>query len=128
MSKDGKKPLFDPKSLIEAQQALFITDSNSVILHVNEAFTKLNGYSAKDAVGQTPFLFSSGRHDADFYTAMRNQVINTGAWQGEIWNRRKNGEDYPAWLTITAIKDTDGIARHLLATLTDISAQKKTSE
>jgi len=121
MNTDSNNPVVP----IIVQEALFITDSNSVILHVNEAFTKINGYSAAEAVGQTPFLFSSGRHDGDFYTAMRNQVISTGVWQGEVWNRRKNGEDYPAWLTITAIKDTDGIARHLLATLADISEQKQ---
>jgi PAS domain S-box-containing protein len=85
-----------------------------VILRVNKAFTAITGYSAEEAVGQTPRILSSGRHDSAFYAAMTNSLETKGVWQGEIWNRRKNGEVYPEWLTISAVKTTpDGQPTHL---------------
>ena len=82
--------------------------THSVILRVNRAFTEITGYTSEEAVGQTPRLLSSGRHDAAFYAAMWESLQSTGAWQGEIWNRRKNGDVFPERLTITAVKGDDG--------------------
>jgi diguanylate cyclase (GGDEF)-like protein/PAS domain S-box-containing protein len=101
-----------------------VTDGSEIILKVNQAFTRITGYSAEDAVGKTPAFLASGLHDAAFYAAMREQLEQNGGWQGEIWNRRKNGEVYPQWLAITAVKSDAGRPTHYLGTLTDISERK----
>jgi len=108
----------------EAQEGMFITDAKGVILRVNPGFSEITGYSASEAIGKTPGLLSSGRHDAAFYATMRESIEQTGAWQGEIWNRRKSGEIFPEWLTITAVKDGDGNITHHVSTLTDITQRK----
>ena len=108
----------------EAQEGMCITNANNVILRVNKAFIEITGYKADEVIGQTPGILASGRHDASFYQAMRESIRQTNAWQGEIWNRRKNGEIYPQWLTITAVTDSDGTLTHYVSTLTDISQRK----
>ena len=108
----------------ESQEGMIVTDANSVILRVNRAFTETTGYTAEEAVGQTPRLFKSGRHTADFYAEMWQSVKCTGTWQGEVWDRRKNGEIYPKWLVITAVKSDDGRVTHYVGAQTDISARK----
>ncbi|MCP5247802.1 MAG: EAL domain-containing protein [Candidatus Accumulibacter sp.] len=112
----------------ESQQGMFITDANGVILRINQAFTEITGYSADECLGKTPKLLRSGRHDAAFYAAMRATIESTGAWQGEIWNRRKNDEIYPEWLTISAVKDSAGQLTHYVSTLTDITMRKAAQE
>ncbi|MCB1958787.1 MAG: PAS domain S-box protein, partial [Rhodocyclaceae bacterium] len=107
---------------------MFITDARAVILRVNQAFTDITGYTADDCIGKTPKLLSSGRHDASFYAAMRNTLGRTGNWQGEIWNRRKNGEIYPEWLTISAVKDNEGRVTNFVSMLTDITMRKAAQE
>lgn len=108
----------------ESQQGMTITNADGVMLRVNQAFTEITGYSAEEAVGQTPKLLRSGRHEAAFYTAMWTQLTSAGAWQGEIWNRRKNGEVYPEWLTLSAVKSAAGQLTHFVAVFSDISARK----
>ena len=108
----------------EAQEGIMITDANGVILRVNQAFTEITGYSTEEAVGQTPRLLKSGRHDAEFYAAMWKSIRQTGIWQGEIWDRRKNGEIFPKWMTISAVKGADGVATHYVGTQIDISERK----
>ena len=108
----------------ESQEGIFVTDAKRVILRVNHAFSEITGYAAEEAIGQTPALLSSGRHDAGFYAQMQQSLATTGAWQGEIWNRRKNGEVFPEWLTITAVKRQDGVLTHYVSTLTDITLRK----
>ncbi|MBL8408195.1 MAG: EAL domain-containing protein [Candidatus Accumulibacter sp.] len=112
----------------ESQQGMFITDAAGVILRVNQAFTEITGYSAEECVGQTPKLLSSGRHNAAFYAAMRQSLERSGSWQGEIWNRRKNAEIFPEWLTISAVIDNEGRVTHYVSTLTDISLRKAAQE
>ena len=112
----------------ESQQGMFITDAAGVILRVNQAFTEITGYSAEECIGQTPKLLSSGRHDAAFYTAMRQSLERQGSWQGEIWNRRKNAEIFPEWLTISAVTDNEGRVTHYVSTLADISLRKAAQE
>jgi diguanylate cyclase (GGDEF)-like protein/PAS domain S-box-containing protein len=112
----------------ETQEGILVSDPNYVILRVNRAFTKMTGFSAEEAIGQTPRILRSGRHPPEFYKTMRETVIAEGEWQGEIYNRRKNGEIYPIWLTITAIYDDDGQIIHYVATQSDISQQKAANE
>ena len=108
----------------ESQEGMLITDANEVILRVNRAYCEITGYSAAEAIGKTPRMLSSNRHDAAFYASIWSNIRNIGTWQGEIWNRRKNGEVYPQWLTITAVKDDDGEITHYVGTLTDITVRK----
>jgi diguanylate cyclase (GGDEF)-like protein/PAS domain S-box-containing protein len=115
-------------AVFESQEGMLVTDAHAVILRVNRAFTRITGYSPEEAVGQTPRLLKSGRHDRDFYASMWNDVNSAGAWEGEIWNRRKNGEIYPEHLTITAVKDVDGEVANYVATLTDITLNKAAEE
>lgn len=112
----------------ESQESLMITDAAGVILRVNHAFTKTTGYTAEDAVGQTPRLLKSDRHNAAFYQAMWESLNRTGTWQGEIWDRRKNGEIYPKWLSISAVKGSDGIVSHYVGSHTDITERKAAEE
>jgi diguanylate cyclase (GGDEF)-like protein/hemerythrin-like metal-binding protein/PAS domain S-box-containing protein len=115
----------------ELQDAMLVTDANNVILKVNQAFTRITGYSAKEVIGRTPNLLSSGQHDNTFYKAMWNSINRTDAWQGEIWNRRKNGEVYPEWLIITAVKDPDNEnaqINHYVASFSDITSRKAAEE
>jgi diguanylate cyclase (GGDEF)-like protein/PAS domain S-box-containing protein len=109
----------------DSQQGMTITDSQRVILRVNKAFSAITGYSADEAVGQTPRMLSSGRHDRAFYVAMTAALENEGAWAGEIWNRRKSGEVYPEWLTISAVKDVAGLTTHYVAIFSDVSERFK---
>ncbi len=108
----------------ESQAAMIITDAKGVILRVNSAFTETTGYTSEEAVGQTPRILKSGRHDADFYTAMWETLNLTGKWQGEVWDRRKNGEIYPKWLTITAVKGEDEVTTHYVGLQLDITERK----
>lgn len=111
----------------ESQEGIMISDVNHVILRVNSAFTETTGYSAEEIVGQTPSLLrpSSTRHDAAFYAAMWETIHRTGTWQGEVWNRRKNGEEFPVWLIITAVRGQDGAITHYVGTRMDITARKQ---
>jgi diguanylate cyclase (GGDEF)-like protein/PAS domain S-box-containing protein len=112
----------------ESQESLVITDADTVILRVNKAFTRTTGYTAEEAVGQTPRLLKSGRHNADFYRAMWETIHRTGTWQGEIWDRRKNGEIFPEWLTISAVKTDDGVVTHYVGSHIDITERKAAEE
>lgn len=112
----------------ESQECITVTDADGIILQVNKAFTACCGYTGEDAVGHTLRLLKSGRHGADFYIEMWATLQRTGAWQGELWNRRKNGEIYPAWLSITAIKGKDGVVTHFIGSHTDITERKAAEE
>ncbi|MFI3185704.1 MAG: EAL domain-containing protein [Methylococcaceae bacterium] len=112
----------------ESQDAIVITDAASYILRINKAFTLSTGYTEQDVVGKKISLLKSGRHDADFYAEMWQSINQTGLWQGEIWDRRKNGEIYPKWLSVTAVKGSDGVVTHYVGTHTDISERKITEE
>jgi diguanylate cyclase (GGDEF)-like protein/PAS domain S-box-containing protein len=112
----------------ESQDGIIVTDADSVILRVNRAFCQITGYTAEEVVGQKPHLFKSDRHDAEFFRAMWDTIYRTGGWQGEIWDRRKNGEVYPKWLTITAVRDSKGIVTHYVGTHSDITERKRAEE
>jgi diguanylate cyclase (GGDEF)-like protein/PAS domain S-box-containing protein len=108
----------------ESNEAMLITDKESVILRVNAAFTELTGYSSEEAIGQKTNFLRSGHHDDAFYQNMWNSLNRDGTWAGEIWDRRKNGEIFPKWLIITAVKNEAGIITNYVGAQSDISAQK----
>lgn len=112
----------------ESQESLMITDAEGVVLRVNKAFTEDTGYTAEEIVGQTPRLLQSGHHNEAFYHDMWEAIHRTGAWQGEVWDRRKNGELYPKWLNISAVKGDDGVVTHYVGSHIDITERKAAEE
>jgi diguanylate cyclase (GGDEF)-like protein/PAS domain S-box-containing protein len=108
----------------ESHQGVMVTDANSVILRVNQAFSEITGYRSEDVVGRKPNLLKSNRHDADFYRSMWEAIIRTGVWQGEIWDQRKNGDIYPKWLSISSVRDGQGAVTHYVGTHQDITDRK----
>jgi diguanylate cyclase (GGDEF)-like protein/PAS domain S-box-containing protein len=110
----------------ETHTAILITGVDGTILRVNPAFTQITGYTAEEAVGNNPKMLQSGHHDAAFYQHFWESVRTTGRWEGEIWNKRKNGEIYPEWQTITAVKNSTGEVTHYVATFQDITERKQT--
>ncbi len=128
MIKQAEVNLRIAATAFESHEAMSVTDGQGVILRINRAFTCLTGYTIEEAVGQTPRLLNSGRHDGDFYREMWETIHRTGGWRGEIWNRRKNGEVYPQWLTIAAVKSDEGIVTHYVGTHCDITERKIAEE
>jgi diguanylate cyclase (GGDEF)-like protein/PAS domain S-box-containing protein len=112
----------------DSMEPMMITDAAGIILRVNSAFTECTGYTAAEIVGQTPRVLQSGRHDPAFFQAMWHAIHQAGGWQGEIWDRRKNGEVYPKWLTISAVMGDDGIVSHYVGTHQDITERKIAEE
>ncbi|MCC5826570.1 EAL domain-containing protein [Alkalimonas sp.] len=112
----------------QSSEGMLVTDPNHTILLVNKAFTTISGFSGDEVIGKTPKLLSSGKHNKDFYQAMQQAIQRHGNWQGEIWNRRKNGELYPEWLSISQIRDTKGQLSHYVALFSDISNYKQDQE
>lgn len=109
----------------QSQNGILITDPESIIIRVNPAFTQLTGYSAEDAIGQTLNLITSGRHGPLFYQGMWDSIKKEGRWQDEIWNKRKNGQIYPALITITAIYSSKGEVTHYIGNFSDITKEKE---
>ncbi|MGR7920860.1 PAS domain S-box protein [Zobellella denitrificans] len=105
-------------------EGILITDADNRIIRVNPAVTLITGYNTEELLGQTPALLASGRHDADFFEAMWHRLATEDHWRGEIWNRRKNGEIYPQWLAISALRDRQGRISHYVAVFSDISQLK----
>jgi diguanylate cyclase (GGDEF)-like protein/PAS domain S-box-containing protein len=112
----------------ESQESMFVTDANNIILRVNRSYTAITGYSAEEAIGKSPNILSSGRHDKHFYASMWDNINHSGSWIGEIWNRRKNGELFPCQLNITAVKDSKGEVTNYVATMIDITLSKAASD
>lgn len=108
-----------------SQEAILITDRKGYILNINEAFTRITGYSKEEVLGQTPRVLSSGKHDKTFYAELWHELFNKGTWSGEIWNRRKNGEIYPEKMTVSSILDENGSPKEFIALFSDITTQKK---
>lgn len=109
-------------------EGIMITDPDQAILSVNQAFSRSLGYTMADLKGQTPKMLASGRHDASFYTAMWESIKRFGHWRGEIWNRRKDGEIFPEWLSIAAVHDDYGNVSHYLGIFSDISHIKQAEQ
>ncbi len=106
-------------------EGVLITDTRQRITAVNRAFSEITGYSENEALGQTPRLLASGRHDHGFFIEMWHRLAALGHWQGEIYNRRKNGELYPSWLTISSVRNEEEVITHFVAVFADISSLKQ---
>jgi diguanylate cyclase (GGDEF)-like protein/PAS domain S-box-containing protein len=109
----------------ESQEGMVVTDPNGVILRVNQAFTRLTGFSAEEAIGRKRVLLISGRQDKAFYQQIRQTLMKSGYWQGEMWNRRKNGELYAEWLTISAVVAPDGVTTHYVGAFSEVTKAKE---
>ena len=107
------------------REGVIITDLEGRILDVNRAFTEISGYSEPEVLGRNPSLLRSNRQDQSFYQSMWHSLKTVGHWQGEIWNRRKNGELYPQILTINTVADSQGRPSHYVGVMTDISQLKQ---
>jgi diguanylate cyclase (GGDEF)-like protein/PAS domain S-box-containing protein len=110
------------------EEAVMVTDADNRIIGVNPAFTSITGYAADEVIGKTPRILASGKHDSEFYREMWRELLNTGRWSGEIWDKRRNGEIYPKWLTISAGKGEDGETREYVAIFSDITERKRAEE
>ena len=108
-----------------AREGITIANADGVIIDINEAFTRITGYSREDAIGQNPRILKSGRQDKAFYEAMWEELNGPGHWSGEVWNRRKNGEVYAELLTISAVRDAQGNTQQYVALFTDITGIKE---
>ncbi|HET9702060.1 MAG TPA: diguanylate cyclase [Burkholderiales bacterium] len=130
---DKARALFETERLAgevfsHSLEAITICDRNGNILRVNEAFTRTTGYSAEEVVGRNPRILKSGRQGPDFYKTFWEALSTRGEWQGEIWNRRKNGEVYAEWLNVSAVRDARGEAEYYIALFSDITERKLQEE
>ncbi len=112
----------------ESREGVTVTDANGEILRVNQSFTDITGYTNEEAIGKTPAMLQSGRHDKEFYRNMWKVLARDRFWCGEVWNRNKKGEIYPEWLTITAVLGTDGQVTNYVGIFSDISERKAGEE
>jgi diguanylate cyclase (GGDEF)-like protein/PAS domain S-box-containing protein len=112
----------------ESLDGMFITDAEGLILQANRALITMSGYSEEEIIGQTRDIFNSGRHPTSFFVEMRTTLKQQGKWSGEIWERRKNAEDYPIWMTINAVRNNEDDVSHYVYTLSDIAAKKEAEE
>ncbi len=109
----------------KGSEGIIISDAQRNIVMVNHAFTQISGYSAEEAIGQNTSLLASGRHDEDFYRTMWESIEKNGVWQGEMWNRRKDGRIYPERASISRVNDSHGRTTHYIATFNDITEYKE---
>ncbi|MGB0695576.1 MAG: sensor domain-containing protein [Rhodospirillaceae bacterium] len=109
----------------ETNEAIVITSADNKIMKVNRAFTTVTGYEPEEVIGQNPSMLSSGMHEQAFYDDMWAALQDEGSWQGEIWNRRKDGSMYPEYLTISTVRDQSGAISNYVATFVDITERKK---
>jgi diguanylate cyclase (GGDEF)-like protein/PAS domain S-box-containing protein len=114
--------------LDSSSEPILITDSLANIEYVNQAFCSVTGYSAEEVIGKNPRIMKSGKHDAEFFQKMWQYLNETGQWQGEIWDKRKNGDIYPKWLTINAVKDEKGKVAKYIGIFSDITSLKQTEQ
>lgn len=110
---------------LQSEEGSAITDVTGTILDINAAFTKVTGYTSAEVIGQNPRILQSGKQDKVFYERMWNEILTTGIWSGEIWNKNKNGDIYPEHLKIFSVKDKNGEVTNFISLFSDISAVKK---
>jgi len=106
-------------------EAILITDARQRIIAVNPAFYKISGYAEEEVIGKNPNILRSGRQDEQFYREMWKAINDSGVWQGEIWNRRKNGEIYPEWLSVGTVKNAQNEIINYIAVASDITKRKE---
>ena len=112
----------------ETHEGIMITDAKANIISVNQAFQDITGYRAAEVLGRNPRFLNSGRQDKEFYAEMWQQLLGSGSWNGEVWDRRKDGKIYPKWLTITAVKNESGKTTGYVGIFNDISSRKLAEE
>ncbi|MDP1652225.1 MAG: EAL domain-containing protein [Rhodocyclaceae bacterium] len=123
---EAERELREAATVFEAtSEAIMITDASGVIKRINQAFVAMTGYSATEVLGQTPRLLKSDKHEDLFYQGMWEKLQAVGRWEGEIWNRRKNGEIFPVWQIISAVKDTQGQTVGFVSLFIDITQKKR---
>lgn len=123
-----KSMLMKRKVFENTSEAIIVTDATSRIIDVNPAYERVMGYSRKEVIGADPKITHSKKHDIGFYQTMWKSLDNKGYWEGEIWDRRKNGEIFPSWLTINSIKDANNTVTNYVAIFKDITQQKNNEQ
>ncbi|MEH6825770.1 MAG: EAL domain-containing protein [Motiliproteus sp.] len=118
------KLMLSDKIIQTTSEAIIVTDVNNIIIEINNAYTQITGYSRDEILGKTPAILNSGHHDQGYYQTMWDQINTHGRWKGEIWDRRKNNELYPQWLTINVVKDDAGRITNYVGVFSDISVLK----
>jgi diguanylate cyclase (GGDEF)-like protein/PAS domain S-box-containing protein len=113
---------------VSSAEAIVITDVNNNIMQVNRAFTQITGYGAEEVIGKNPRILKSGEQGPEFYKEMWDTLLSTGAWQGEVMDRRKSGEVYPKWLSIAVVKNEQGEITNYIALFTDITERRASFE
>ncbi len=111
-----------------SSEGIIITDPDSLILRVNRAFTDITGYSQQEALGNRPSILRSHLHDDGYYSQLWHELLESGNWQGEIWNRRKSGEVHPVWQNITAVRDSEGNITQYISIFSDITERKMSED
>lgn len=111
-----------------AGEGIIITDGQCRIVSTNRAFSRITGYAAEEVLGRNPSMLSAGRHGGDFYRDMWADIVARGHWQGQVWNRRKSGEVFPEWLSITALADPEGRVSHYMGIFGDITDRCRLEE
>lgn len=112
----------------ESQEAIIITDAEETILRVNQAFTRITGFTSEEVVGNKPSMFKSGRHDEYFYQMMHDKLKADGFWQGEVWDKHRDSQIYPKFLSISAVTDVSGSISHYVGSFLDLSERKESEE
>ncbi|MFM9433556.1 PAS domain S-box-containing protein [Janthinobacterium sp. CG_23.3] len=108
-----------------AREGIMVTDPAGTIVEVNDAFTRITGYSRAEALGRNPRMLKSGRQSAEFYAQMWRALVDQGHWHGEAWNRHKDGAVYAEMITVSAVRDADGATQHYVALFTDVTQSKR---
>ena len=125
----AEKKLHQAAVVVESTaEAIIVTDAKFKIISVNKAFTDITGYSEEEAIGKTPRILKSNQHSRDFYKTLWTEIHGYGRWQGEIWDRKKNGSLFPSWSTISAIKDSNNNIINYISVFSDISTLKQSQE
>lgn len=128
LGRDGQRILDLPtlEFIDQMRQGVLATDARGAIVAVNRAFTRLTGYAFPEVVGKNPRVLKSGQHGEEFYRDLWRSIQERGHWEGEIWNRRKNGEVYPEFLSITEVKQVAGRVARYVGLFSDITGAKAT--
>ncbi len=123
-----KQLLLSDQVFNHTSEAIVVTSPSGEIVSVNNAFTRITGYRFEEVMGKKPSMMRSGRHDANFYREMWQALLENGHWSGEIWDRKKNGTEFPKWLSINSIKNEDEEVVYYIGIFSDISVKKRTEE
>ncbi len=126
--RNGERLRLAAKVFESSTEGILVTDAHEIIVRVNPAFTELTGYTPEEVIGRKPSVLQSGRHDRAFYEGMHAALKSAGRWQGEIWNRRKDGQVFVEWLNIGSVRDARGEITHYVAVFSDITARKQNEE